>query len=129
MKKYEPDMRFWNKLGKKLWVLTEPQWLIGGICRGAFIKIGCIDSWVYFLISENWVIDIKNAKYFLVSENHFRISKRNIWCQKNIFDIRNFFFISGIYKGFSDQEFKFLISKNRICDIKKSQMFHDHIRK
>ena len=71
----------------------------------------------------------KNANYFLVTENHFRTSKKEYLMSEFYFWYQKFrFFDIGIYKGFSDQEFRFLISKNGIYDIKKSKMFHD-IRK
>ena len=119
--RYEQDIRFWNKLGENPRKLTKWKFIFQGKCQGAFIKIGCFNSYAYFLISENLFIDIQNANYLLVSENHLiiRYQKRNIWCQKIIFDIRT-------YKGFS-----YIKNSNfwyRICDIKKSKLFHD-IRK
>lgn len=67
---------------------------------------------IYLLISKMLII-------YWYQKIIFWYQKRNIWCQKIIFDIRT-------YKGFS-----YIKNSNfwyRICDIKKSKLFHD-IRK
>ena len=59
-----------------------------------------------------------------MSTNHFLISKKEFLLSENNFLISEIpFFDTRKYTGFSDKEFKFLISKYRIFYIKKSKIF------
>ena len=50
--RYEQDIRFWNKLGENPRKLTKWKFIFQGKCQGAFIKIGCFNSYAYCLFSD-----------------------------------------------------------------------------